>query len=272
MFKDLLLRFLEEDIGRGDITTEGVFRGERLRAVLRAKERGILAGGGFAEEVFKLLGDVKVLYRREEGQPFSEGEELLILEGSGDSILIGERTALNLLQRLSGIATLTRKFVKALEGTKIRLLDTRKTTPGMRYLEKYAVRVGGGLNHRFALYDMVLIKDNHKLLAGGIREAVRRVRERISPVYRIEVEVENLEELEEALSCGIDMVLLDNFNPDDVREAVRLSRGKALVEVSGNINLENIRDYAIDGVDFISSGSITHSARWLDMSMRVTTL
>ncbi|MFN3870199.1 MAG: carboxylating nicotinate-nucleotide diphosphorylase [Aquificaceae bacterium] len=270
MVEKFLLRFLEEDIGNFDITTESIYRGERARAVIVAKEEGILAGVDFAIRVFQLLGEVKVVESLKEGEEFSKGEKLLVLEGPAHILLKGERVALNLLQRLSGIATLTRKFVKALEGTNVKLLDTRKTTPGMRYFEKYAVRVGGGLNHRFGLYDMVLIKDNHKAIAGGIKEAIRRVKESISPAYKIEVEVENLQELQEALESGVDMVLLDNFKPEDIKRAVDIIRGKVLVEVSGNINLSNIKDYAIEGVNFISSGAITHSARWIDLSMRLS--
>ena len=269
MVDNFLLRFLEEDLGRGDITTEGVFRGERARGVIRAKEGGVLAGIDFALRVFQLLGEIKLIYSMKDGEEFSKGDEILVIEAPANLLLMGERVALNLLQRLSGIATLTREFVKALEGTGVRILDTRKTTPGMRYFEKYAVRVGGGLNHRYALYDMVLIKDNHKAIAGSITEAVKRVRERISPVYKIEVEVENLQELQEALQCGVDMVLLDNFSPEEVRKAIALTKDRVMVEVSGNINLQNIKDYAIEGVHFISSGAITHSARWLDLSMRL---
>ncbi|MCS6997797.1 MAG: carboxylating nicotinate-nucleotide diphosphorylase [Aquificaceae bacterium] len=269
MVEGLLLRFLEEDLGHGDLTTEGLSRGERAKGVIRAKEKGVLAGVPFALKVFQLLGDVKVLKARGEGETFLRGEELLVLEGPAEVLLKGERVALNLLQRLSGIATMTKGFVEALRGTGVRLLDTRKTTPGFRFFEKYAVRVGGGLNHRYALYDLVLIKDNHKVVAGSISEAVRRVRERISPIYKIEVEVENLQELLEALHCGVDMVMLDNFSPEEVKEAVKLTRNRVMVEVSGNITLENIKDYAVEGVDFISSGAITHSARWLDMSLRL---
>lgn len=272
MIDRLLLSFLEEDIGHADITTEGVCRGEKARAVVVAKEGGVLAGIGFALRVFELLGGVELIKSLRDGEEFSKGDEVLVLEGPSDVLLKGERVALNLMQRLSGIATVVRRYVKALEGTNIKLLDTRKTTPGMRYFEKYAVRVGGGINHRFGLYDMVLIKDNHKAVAGSIREAVKRVKERLSPAYKVEVEVENLQELEEALECGVDMVLLDNFSPEEVREAVKITKGRVLVEVSGNINLENIKDYAIEGVHFISSGAITHSARWLDLSMKMRKL
>ncbi len=264
-----LQRFLEEDLGTGDLTTELIVSEETARAVVRAKERGILAGLPFVQELFLMLGGVYVKPLVSEGSEFREGDTILELEGRAEIILSGERVALNILQSLSGIATRTREFVKALEGTGIRILDTRKTTPGYRFFEKYAVRVGGGSNHRFALYDMVLIKDNHKRVAGGLEPAVRRVRERVSPAYRIEVEVENLEELEKALELGVDMVMLDNFSPEEVREAVKVVRGRAEVEVSGGITLENIGDYAIEGVDYISSGSIIYCASWIDLSLKV---
>ncbi|MGC8852333.1 MAG: carboxylating nicotinate-nucleotide diphosphorylase [Hydrogenobacter sp.] len=267
--EELLKTFLKEDIGVGDITTEGVCRGEIVKGIIKTKESGVLAGIPFAVKVFELLGEVKIIQAKSDGERIEKGEQLLILEGPADVLLKGERTALNILQRLSGIATLTNRVVKELEGTNIELLDTRKTTPGFRYFEKYAVRVGGGKNHRFGLYDMVLIKDNHKRVAGSIREAVRRVRERVGPAYRIEVEVETLEELSEALSCEVDMVLLDNFSPEDVRRAVALVKGKVKIEVSGNITPENIKEYAIEGVNYISCGFITHSARWIDMSMKI---
>lgn len=264
-----LKEFLEEDIGYLDLTTEGIYRGEKVRAVVKAKEEGIIAGLPFVMELWELLEDVEVKTLKREGEAFSRGDTILELEGDAKSILMGERLSLNILQRLSGIATTAKKFVEGLSNTGIRILDTRKTTPGFRFFEKYAVRVGGGTNHRFALYDMVLIKDNHKRVVGGLREAVRRVREKISPVYKIEVEVENLDELEEALELKVDIVMLDNFSPEEVREAVELIKGRCLVEVSGNITLDNLKEYAIRGVDFISSGSIIHSSRWLDLSLRI---
>lgn len=264
-----LKEFLNEDIGYQDLTTEGIYRGERVKAVVKAKEEGVLAGILFVKELFDLLGDAEIKPIKKEGENFSGGEVILEIEGDAKSILMGERVALNLLQRLSGIATTTRKFVEKLEPKGIKILDTRKTTPGFRFFEKYAVRVGGGTNHRFALYDMVLIKDNHKKVAGSLSEAVRRVREKISPIYKIEVEVENLEELEEALGLGVDIVMLDNFSPEQVKEAVELIKGRCLVEVSGNITLENLEEYAIEGVNFISSGSIIHSSRWIDLSLKI---
>ncbi len=269
LVREKLIEFLNEDIGTGDITTEGIYRGEKTEAVIKAKEDGVLAGSPFVIELFNILGDVKVNFKKREGEEFKKGEVLATLEGNARSILMGERTALNLLQRLSGIATTAKKFVKKLEKKGIRILDTRKTTPGFRLFEKYAVRIGGGTNHRFALYDMVLIKDNHKKVAGGLKEAVNRVREKISPFYKIEVEVESIEELREALDLKVDIIMLDNFSPEDVRKAIELINGRALIEVSGNITLENLELYAVEGVDFISSGSIIHSSRWVDISLKI---
>jgi len=269
---ELLKNYLLEDIGRVDLTTEGIYRGERAKAVIVAKEDGILAGLPFAVRVFRLLGgDFKINSSLLEGFPFSKGDILLELEGNAKTLLMGERLALNILQRLSGIATKTRKMVERIKEFPVKLLDTRKTTPGFRLFEKYAVKVGGGENHRFALYDMVLIKDNHIKVAGGIKEAVKRVRELIPPVYKIEVEVSNLKELEEALELQVDIVMLDNFPLEQVKKAVEIvqnSNNSTKVEVSGGINESNIRDYALTGIDYISSGSIIHSARWLDLSMK----
>ncbi len=264
-----LQRFLEEDVGTGDLTTELLECEEPVRAIIVAKEEGILAGMPFIHELFLMLGGVYVKQKINEGDEFKEGDIIAELEGRANIILTAERVALNILQSLSGVATLTRRFVKALEGTDIKLLDTRKTVPGYRYFQKYAVRVGGGKNHRFALYDMVLIKDNHKKVAGGLKEAVRKIREKLSPAYKIEVETENIEEVIEALEAGVDIVMLDNFSPEEVKEAVKIINRRVEVEVSGNIRPENIKEYAIEGVNYISSGAITHSARWIDMSLRI---
>ena len=264
-----LQAFLEEDLGTSDITTEAIVRDETARAVIMAKQDGILAGLPFLQELFLMMGGVYVKPEVSEGGEFREGDRILELEGRAEIILSAERLALNILQSLSGIATRTREFVKALEGTGIRILDTRKTTPGYRYFEKYAVRIGGGNNHRFALYDMVLVKDNHKRVAGDLEEALKRVREKVSPMVKVEVEVENLEEVEKAVSLGADIIMLDNFSPQEVREAVRMVGGKAEIEVSGNINLENIKEYAVEGVNYISSGSIIYGASWIDLSLKV---
>ncbi|NPB04981.1 MAG: carboxylating nicotinate-nucleotide diphosphorylase [Aquificae bacterium] len=270
---ELLKGYLLEDLGRVDLTTEGIFRGEVVEAEIVAKEDGVLAGLPFAVRVFRLLGgELEVKGALREGSEFKKGDAVLRLRGSAKTLLSGERVALNVLQRLSGIATKTRRMVLKVRDLPVKLLDTRKTTPGFRLFEKYAVKVGGGENHRYALYDMVLIKDNHVKVAGSITEAVRRVRELIPPVYKVEVEVSNFEELEEALGLEVDFVMLDNFSVEEAREAVKLARARrpqVKLEVSGGINEENVRDYALTGVDFVSSGSIIHSARWLDFSMRV---
>lgn len=269
LLRKKLFEFLEEDVGFQDITTEGIWRGEEVKAVIKAKGEGVLAGSPFVEELFSILGNVNVNFLIKEGDLFRKGEIIAQLHGSAKEILMGERLALNILQRLSGIAYTTRKFVEKLRGKNIKILDTRKTTPGFRFFEKYAVKVGGGENHRLALYDMVLIKDNHKKVVGGLKEAVKRVREKISPVYKIEVEVESLEELKEALELNIDIVMLDNFSSEDVKRAVEMSKGELLIEVSGNITLENVDNYAIEGVNFISSGSIIHSSNWVDISLKI---
>ncbi len=266
---------LSEDIGPGDITSlHTVAPDAQTRAVIIAKESLVVAGITFSAEVFRILDSkITIDLLVNEGDEVSPGRKLLTLKGRTVNILAGERLALNILQRLSGIATLTRKFVKELEGSGVTLLDTRKTTPCMRFMEKHAVRMGGGKNHRFGLFDGVLIKDNHIAAAGGIREAIRRVRENVHHLMKIEVEVGNLEELEAAVEEGADIVMLDNFKPGEIRQAVEMvinSGQRPAIEVSGGITLQNIRDYAIEGVDFISTGSITHSARAVDISLELS--
>lgn len=265
-----LKEFLYEDMGTGDITTDNLDIDRKVIGYFVAKEDGILAGIEFAIQIFKILDkNLRVISYKKDGSVIKRGDILLEIEGDGKALLKGERTALNITQRLSGIATLTRKYVEKLEGTKTKLLDTRKTTPGFRYFEKYAVKVGGGENHRFALYDMVMIKDNHISLAGSIRKAVKQIKNKVSPMVKIEVEVSNLEELEEALSCDIDIIMLDNMNLEDMRKAVNIVNGKVKLEASGNITLENIKDVALTGVDYISTGATIHSSKWLDISMRI---
>jgi nicotinate-nucleotide pyrophosphorylase (carboxylating) len=273
LVENLLKDYLNEDLGRVDLTTEGIFRGERVKAEITAKEEGVLAGLPFAVKVFKLLSqDLTFKAYKREGQYFEKGETILEIEGNAKAILSGERVALNILQRLSGIATKTRRMVEKIRDMPVKLLDTRKTTPGFRIFEKYAVKVGGGENHRFALYDMVMIKDNHIKVAGSVEEAVRRVRELIPPIYKIEVEVSNFEELLKVLTLPVNIVMLDNFSVADATEAVKIIREERPdleIEISGGINENNIRDYALTGPDYISSGSIIHSARWLDLSLNV---
>lgn len=268
----LIQRALEEDLGtRGDLTTRLVVPEDtKGEAVILAQEEGVLCGLPIAIKVFQYL-DPSLTFQMplKDGDFLRKGREVLRIRGPLAPMLTGERTALNFLGRLSGIATLTRKFVEALAGTPIRLLDTRKTTPGLRALEKYAVRIGGGQNHRFGLFDGILIKDNHIRAVGSVKEAVRRARAKAPHGMKVEVEVSSLEEVKEALEAGADLLLLDNMTPEEVRKALNWIQGRAPVEVSGGITLENIRDYAMPGVSYISAGALTHSARWLNFSMEV---
>jgi len=270
----IVKRALKEDIGRGDVTTNSVIpKDSKGKAVIVAKEEGVLAGIDVVCEVFKMLDpEIKFNKLLNDGDKFKNGMKLLEIYGLLRAILTGERTALNFLTHLSGIATLTSRFVEKVKGTKAKILDTRKTIPGLRELAKYAVKVGGGENHRFGLYDAVLIKDNHIAVAGGIREAVERVRKSYlvsrSPSF-IEVEVENLAQLREALSCDVDRIMLDNMNVEDIKKAVEITNGRAELEVSGGVNLDNVREIAETGVDYISVGSVTHSAKSIDMSLEL---
>lgn len=261
---------LAEDIGPGDLTTRAaVPREAKGEAVIVAKAPGVLAGLLVAAEVFHTLdGKIKFEELAQDGEPLASGDQVARLKGPVASILTAERTALNFLTRLSGIATLTARFVDAVVPYGAVILDTRKTTPGWRKLEKYAVRCGGGRNHRLGLFDMVLVKDNHIAACGSLSKAVRRVRA-AGVKIPIEVEVRNLRELEEALSLGVDRILLDNFDLPTLREAVRLARGKVPLEASGGVTLENVAQIAACGVEFISVGAITHSAPALDLSLEL---
>lgn len=263
---------LKEDLPRGDITSESIIPEEsRSEAILLAKEEGVLAGMDVVRRVFaKIDTDVEFTKTKEDGQRFSAGERLAVIRGSSISILKGERTALNFLQRMSGIATTTWRFVQALEGTKTKILDTRKTTPGLRALEKYAVKMGGGENHRHNLSEMVMIKDNHLKLVGSISEAMQRVKERIEPGIKVEVEATTLDEVKEAVRSGADMVMLDNMSVESMREVVGWVKGKVPLEVSGKVSLDRVGEIAALGVDFISVGSLTHSYRSVDISIEFT--
>ena len=260
---------LKEDLPRGDVTSESIIPEEsRSEAIILAKEEGVLAGLDVARRVFaKIDGDLEFRKMKKDGQRFSAGEKLAVIRGSSISILKGERTALNFLQRMSGIASTTRRFVHALEGTKTKILDTRKTTPGLRILEKYAVKMGGGKNHRHNLSEMVMIKDNHLKLVGSISEAVQRAKERVEPGIKVEVEATTLDEVKEAVRSGADMVMLDNMSVQKMREVVEWVKGKVPLEVSGKVSLDRVREIAALGVDFISVGSLTHSYRSVDISI-----
>jgi len=270
---DRLLRAaLAEDLGPGDITTEAVVdRATRARARVVGRESLVLSGSRPFIRVFQLLDpELAVTAHCEDGARVAANQPLFTVCGSARAILGGERTALNLLQRLCGIATATRRMVEEIAGTGCRLLDTRKTTPLWRRWEKAAVRDGGGGNHRFGLFDGILIKDNHVAAAGGVAEAVRRARARAPHTLKVEVEIDRLDQLEPALAAGADVVLLDNFSPAMLRRAVAMNGGRALLEASGGVTLETVREVAATGVDLVSCGALTHSARAIDLSLELT--
>lgn len=263
--------WLAEDVGRGDRTTEAVVApNAKGRASIEARQPAVLAGLDVAGACFEnTSGAVEWLPLLDDGRVVDPGTVLVRLSGSLRTILTAERTALNILGRLSGIATLTRRYVDEINRTPAQIVDTRKTTPGLRIFEKYAVRVGGGRNHRFGLDDGVLIKDNHIAAAGGVSEAVRRARAGVPHGLRIQVEVTNVTELDAALSAGADAVLLDNMTPEQVSDAVTRAGGKVVLEASGGVTLDNVRSYAETGVDLISIGALTHSAVSVDLSLEV---
>ncbi|HAW59227.1 MAG TPA: carboxylating nicotinate-nucleotide diphosphorylase [Bacteroidales bacterium] len=265
---------LQEDIGEGDYTTlSTVAIGQKARARLLVKENGIICGIDIARQIFQHL-DASMQFHQilDDGNEVRPGDIGFTLYGDARAILMGERTALNFMQRMSGIATQTRNMVKLIEGLPVRLLDTRKTTPLLRQLEKYAVRIGGGFNHRAGLYDMILIKDNHIDYAGGIAQAIRSVNEYLQQHQlnlKIEIEVRNFDELNQVLKEGqVHRIMLDNFSPDDLMKAVKMIDGRFETEASGGINSQNIRQYAASGVDFISVGSLTHHIKSLDLSLK----
>jgi nicotinate-nucleotide pyrophosphorylase (carboxylating) len=262
---------LAEDVGSGDITTDAILAAEMTcRGKIVCKQDGVIAGLPVAERVFKLVDErLQFDAKTRDGEKVQEDQIVARLYGPARAMLRAERVALNYLQHLSGIASITAKYVKAVEGTKTQILDTRKTTPGLRTLEKYATRMGGATNHRMGLYDAVLIKDTHLALANGVSAALRAVR-KAHPEAMIEVEVSNLQELEQALNDKAPRILLDNFAPGQVREAMQMIRGRAQVEISGGVLLTNARAYALAGADYISVGALTHSAVALDYSMKVT--
>ncbi len=269
--KPLIDRALAEDIGPGDVTTQAIVPPEaRGQGEIVAKAHGVICGLPVAAAVFRAVdGSITFTPMVREGEPVGPGDVVAEVVGPLRGILIAERTALNFLTRLSGIATLTAAFVEAVAPYRAVILDTRKTTPGWRHLEKYAVRCGGGRNHRMGLYDMVLIKDNHIAACGSIAEAVRRVRAAGVEVP-VEVEVRNLEELREALELGVDRILLDNFPVEDIAAAVRIAGGRVPLEASGGVTLDNVTEIAATGVDYISVGALTHSAPALDLSLELS--
>lgn len=277
----MIKQALKEDLGKGDITSLYTIDAQANGlALIMAKQEGVLAGIEVCREVFLQVDPEMIIeLNKSDSQRVDVGEVVMNIQGKTRSILAAERTALNFLQHLSGIASLTARFAEAVDGTRAKILDTRKTTPGLRLLEKYAVACGGGQNHRMGLYDMVLIKDNHIEAAGGVSAAIQLVRDGVKKNVKIEVEVQNLSQLEEAIALAPDVVMLDNMKPEMMAEACRMvwssparDKGPLRIEASGNVNLENIRKTAECGVDFISIGALTHSAPALDFSLRLKAL
>ena len=267
---DILHCALQEDIGHGDVTTFLLIPEDtKSKAHFIAKEKFVIAGIPFVQEVFRIL-DPSITFKNfyHDGSKVIKGDVIAEISGRTQTILKGERVSLNILQRLSGIATLTSMYIKRIEGVKVKIVDTRKTTPCLRFMEKYAVRVGGGNNHRFGLFDGILIKDNHIKALGGIKKAVREAKKG-HHLFKIEVEVKNLRELNEAIEAGADIVMLDNMSIRDIKEAVKIAKGKVMLEASGNVTLDNVREIAETGVDLISVGAITHSAVAVDISLKI---
>ncbi|WP_411355087.1 carboxylating nicotinate-nucleotide diphosphorylase [Peptoniphilus harei] len=264
-----ILAALREDMTSGDITTDSILKDEKAEVNLIAKDKGILAGLDVFKRVFELLDeDVTFEFYFSDGDEVNNKDLVGKIRGRAKAILEGERTALNFLQRMSGIATYTKKMVDALDSEHVKILDTRKTTPNMRIFEKYAVTLGGGYNHRYNLSDGIMLKDNHIDAGGGIREAVERVRSLNPFVKKIEVEVENFDQVREALEAKADIIMLDNMEIEEIREACKIINKKAIIECSGNVSLENINSYKDLDIDYISSGAITYSAGVLDLSMK----
>ena len=267
---ELILSALREDITSEDITTNSVMREYQLGEVeLICKQDGVIAGLDVFKRTFELLDSkTEVTFTKKDGDTVKNGDKIGVVRGDIRVLLSGERTALNYLQRMSGIATYTRSIADLLKGSKTKLLDTRKTTPNMRVFEKYAVKIGGGYNHRYNLSDGILLKDNHIGAAGGVKEAVQMAKEYAPFVRKIEIEVENIDMLKEALDAGADIIMLDNMSVEDMKEAVKLVSGKAETECSGNVTKENVERLVDIGVDYISSGALTHSSQILDLSLK----
>jgi nicotinate-nucleotide pyrophosphorylase (carboxylating) len=271
LIKKIIELAIEEDVATGDITTESIISANsRAVAIMTAKAPGVISGIDVIKEVFEHFDkDIFWTPYVKEAEKVAKGDTIIRVEGSYRALLTAERTALNILQRMSGIASTTSQFIKELEGTSTKILDTRKTAPGMRVLDKMAVKSGGGENHRIGLFDMVLIKDNHINVAGGITKAVAQIRSKIPAGMLIETETTNLDEVREALEAGSDIIMLDNMENKTMADAVIMVKGKAKTEASGNMSLERLRGVALTGVDYISVGALTHSVTALDISMNI---
>jgi nicotinate-nucleotide pyrophosphorylase (carboxylating) len=263
---------LDEDIGTGDITTDNLIESNEIgEGIIITKQPMVIAGIDIAKQVFKTLdSNISCYSELKDGDYIEKSKVVLNIEGNLGALLKGERTALNFLQRLSGIATHVRSYVKELKYKNVRLVDTRKTIPGWRLLEKYAVRVAGAYNHRIGLFDGVLIKDNHIAACGGVQKAISQIRDKVSHLIKIEIEVSNISELKEALESKADVIMLDNMNYEQIKEAVSIVNGKAVVEVSGQLTKKDLNQLAKIGVDIISSGAITHQATFVDLSMNIS--
>ncbi len=272
MLDKIIMNALTEDIGTGDITTQSTIPEDKVaHGLYRAKESGVLCGMDVAKRVFQLInGDIEFTALKKDGDRIEKGDIIAEVRGKATDVLTGERIGLNLMQRMSGIATRTAEAVRAVEGYSSKICDTRKTTPGLRVIEKYAVKVGGGTNHRFNLADGILIKDNHIVAAGSITAAVKAARENAPHTLKIEVEVENFTQLEEALEAGADIIMLDNMSCEEMTKAVKIVDGRAITEASGNMGDRDLSEVAACGVDLISIGALTHSVRALDISLKFT--
>jgi nicotinate-nucleotide pyrophosphorylase (carboxylating) len=268
---EIIRNGLKEDINNIDLTTDNLVDDEEMcRAYMIAKEDGVIAGLHVVKRVFETLDDnIKVNFKVKDGDKVKEGSKVAEIEGKTRAILKGERLALNLIQRMSGIATTANRYSERVKDYPVKIVDTRKTTPGLRILEKYAVRIGGCCNHRYNLSEAVMLKDNHIKVAGGIREAILKIKKRIPFTVKVEVEVESIEELKEAIEVGVDIVMLDNMNLKEMKEAVKIGKGKVILEASGGITEESLVEVAKTGVDIISMGALTHSVNAMDISLSI---
>lgn len=268
---EIIMNGLKEDINNIDITTDNLIDDESIsKAYMIAKENGVIAGLSVAKRVFQIIdNEAYVTFNVEDGHEVKKGTKIAHIKGKTKAILKGERLALNLLQRMSGIASISRKYSEIVKDYNVRIVDTRKTTPGLRILEKYAVRMGGCYNHRYNLSDAVMIKDNHIKAAGGIKEAVFKIKDIIPHTVKVEVEVESIEALEEAIKAGADIVMLDNMEPNQMKKAVEVAASKVILEASGDITMNTLIDVAKTGVDVISVGALTHSVKAMDISLNI---
>ncbi len=269
--RPIIILALKEDIGDGDITTNAIFNSNgESKAVITAKENGIFCGGDIVKIIYNEIDPaVKISVIKKDGKEVKKGDPVLKITGRTKSLLTGERTCLNFIQRMSGIATRTKNIINILDNTKINILDTRKTAPGLRMLDKYSVKCGGGKNHRIGLFDMVLIKDNHIKAAGSITEAVKRIRNSYGKKFKIEIEVKTGEEADEAVKCGVDVIMLDNMNDEQIKKSISIINCKAKIEVSGNMDEARLKEISNLNIDFISIGALTHSVKAFDLSMKI---